>query len=120
MDRQEIGKRVREVFTSRWPARDAALSDVEIFFDDPVDLRDQRLEVGPEVLPNLDLLRRAIGRGDGGPGAAHRIPTGEEASAAPSLLRYGEDGRRPRLVQPVGRLLAKDGSDFQAPTEARR
>ena len=82
MNRKEIEKQVHEVFTSPGPARDAALSEVRVFFDYPDALQALRLEVGPEIPPSVAVLCHALERGVQWAWAVHHSPTNQEASVA--------------------------------------
>src|SRR5262249_36026100 len=82
MNRQEIEKQVHGIFTSPGPARDAALSEVGVFFDYPDALQALRPEVGPEIPPGAAVLRRALERGGQWAWAAHHSPTNQKASVA--------------------------------------
>jgi hypothetical protein len=82
MIRQEIENQVHGAFASPGPARDAALSEVRVFFDYPDALQALRREVGPEVPPDVAVLRRALERGGQWAWAGHRIPTNQEAAVA--------------------------------------
>src|SRR3954453_5726186 len=74
MNRQEIEKQVHGIFTSPGPARDAAISEVRVFFDYPEALQALRGEVGPEIPPSVAVLRRALERGGQWTWAARHMP----------------------------------------------
>jgi hypothetical protein len=82
VNRREIEDQVHGVFSSPGPARDAALSEVGVFFDYPEALHALRIEVGPEIPPSVAVLHRALERGGQWAWAAHPIPTNQKASEA--------------------------------------
>ena len=82
MNRQEVEKQVQGAFRSPGPARDAALSEVRVFFDYPEALQALLLEVGPEISPSVAVLHRALERGGQWAWAARRAPANRGASAA--------------------------------------
>jgi hypothetical protein len=82
MNRQEIEQQVHGAFSFPGLARDAALSEVRVFFDYPEALQALLLEVGPAIAPGVAVLHRAIERGGQWAWTAHRIATNREPSAA--------------------------------------
>lgn len=91
MNRQAIEMHVCWAFTSPGPARDAALSEVGVFFAYPEALNALRLEVGLEIPPSLAVLRRALERGKQWTWAARRIPTRTEYVPATLSSRAGRE-----------------------------